>query len=200
MIDPAQLGLSVDTKNKMKHLTLLLSLALAGSGFAEKVTANDLFRKGEAALAKGDIASAKTAYAQALQLDPSHGDSKFRLLSMKDLNASARVKVRQDKLASVKLEQVTFEDLTLEESLEALGAMVGKATNNTFDPNFVIEDPERKLASNSVNIKLRNIPASVALKYILSQAKAQDSWDEHVITVRPLANSSTSKAATVVAE
>lgn len=197
MIDPAQNGLNANTKNSMKHLTLLLSLALAGSAFAEKITASDLFRQGEAALAKGDIDSATAAYTKALQLDPSHGDSKFRLLSMKNLNATARVKLRQEKLASITLKSVTLEDLTLEESLEALGAMVAKATNNTFDPNFVVEDPDKRMAESNVNIRLRNIPASVALKYILSQSKAKDSWDEHVITVRPLATSSVSKTSLV---
>lgn len=194
MIDPAQIVLNINTKNQMKHLTLLLSLALAGSAFAEKITANDLFRQGEAALAKGDLDSAKASYTKALQLDPSHGDSKFRLLSMKNLNAAARVKLRQEKLASITLESVDLEDLTLAESLEVLSAMVGKATNDTFDTNFVIEDPENKMAETNVKFRMRNIPASVALKYILSQSKAKDSWDEHVITVRPLATGSVSKA------
>jgi len=177
----------------MKHLILTLSLALASTGLAE--TANDFFKKGETALSKGDIATAKSAYSKALKLDPSHGNARYRLLSMKNLTADARVTLRKNKMASINLEEVNFEDLTLAESLETLGVMLGKASNDTFVPNFVVEDPEQKLNGNLVNIKLRKIPANVALKYVLSQAKARGVWGEHVITVKPLASSSSAPAA-----
>jgi len=177
----------------MKHLILILSLAFVSTGLAEN--ANGFFKQGEAALQKGDITAAKAAYSQALKLDPSHGDARYRLLSMKNLSAEARVKVRQNKMAAIKLDEVNFEDLSLAESLETLGAMMGKATNDTFVPNFVVEDPEQKLAGNLVNIKLRKIPANVVLKYVLSQAKAREIWSEHVITVRPLSNASAASTA-----
>ena len=168
----------------MKHLILALTMSLTGAVFAQN--AADHYAKGEAALKAGKIAEAKAAYQAALRLEPNHGNAKFRLLSMRNLSASARLKARKDQLKSVVLPNVTFEDLTLEESLEALSAMIEKASQDSFVPNFVIDDPTQSITKNTVNIRLRNIPASAALKYVLSQAKAREIWNPHVISIRPL--------------
>ncbi|MGJ8725298.1 MAG: hypothetical protein ACSHYB_12130 [Roseibacillus sp.] len=184
----------------MKHLILVLVLGLTTPLLAKSPNAEDYFKQGETALKEGKIALAESSYRSALKLDPKHGNAKYRLLSMKDLTASARIKARQDKLNSIILPKVAFEDLTLEESLEGLAVMVEKASDKTFVPNFVIEDTSGTIKKNKVNISLRNIPASVALKYVLSQSKSKVSWDAHVITVRPLAGGSTTKAVTTEAK
>ncbi|GHC42878.1 hypothetical protein [Roseibacillus persicicus] len=168
----------------MKYLIPVLILGLTSPLFAE-ATAADYYKAAEKELKAGNVEKAKTYYAATLKLDPNHGNAKYRLLSMKTLTAEARIRVRKAKLASITLPNVTFEDLTLEESLEALGAMIEKASDDTFVPNFVVDDPSGNIAKNKVNIRLRNIPASVALKYVLSQAKANDNWDAHVINIRP---------------
>ena len=172
----------------MKELILILTLGLASPLLAAPATATDYFKAGEAALKKGDVETAEAAYRKALKLDPTHGNSQYRLKTMKNLTADARIRVRKEKLKSIILTNVTFEDLSLEESLETLGAMIEKASEDTFIPNFVLDDPDRLAADNPVNIRLRNIPASVALKYVLSQGKANLSWDAHVINIRPLSS------------
>ncbi len=96
----------------MKHLIILLSFGLMSPTLAETVSANDLFKRGEAALAQGDIERARLAYTQALKLDPTHGNAKYRLLSMRSLTKDARKKVRERKFASINLEAVIFEELT----------------------------------------------------------------------------------------
>lgn len=182
---------------KMKYLILILTLGLASPILAAPATANDYFKAGEAALKKGDIKSAESAYRKALQLDPKHGNANYRLKSMKNLTADARIRVRQEQLKTIKLPNVTFEDLPLEECLEALGVMIEKASDNTYVPNFVLEDTGNAVAKNPVNIRLRNIPASEALKYVLSQSKARATWDAHVINIRPLVPAKAAKPVVV---
>lgn len=184
----------------MKHLILVLVLGLTTPLLAKSPTAEDYFKQGESALKKGNIELAQSSYRDALKLDPKHGNAKFRLLSMRDLKAGSRIKARQAMLKSIILPNVAFEDITLEESLEGLGIMIEKASEKTFIPNFVIADPSGTINKNKVNINLRNIPASVALKYVLSQSKSRVSWDEHVINIRPLSSSSAAKAATTDAK
>ncbi len=168
----------------MKHKLLVLSLALASNLSAQ--SAADHFAKGEAALKAGNILAAKASYQAALKIDPSHGNAKFRLLSMKNLSANAQLKARKAQLKQIILPQVLFEDLTLEESLEALGVMIERASGEAVIPNFVINDPSDSISKNKVNINLRNIPASVALQYVTQQAKAREVWQAHVISIRPI--------------
>lgn len=177
----------------MRYLITALILGLAGSALAQN--AADYYKQGEAALKAGEIDKAKAAYTAALKLEPNHGNAKFRLLSMRNLSANARLKARQNKLSSIILPNVTFEDLTLNESLEDLGILIEKESQNSFIPNFVVDDPSKALSTSKVNIRLRNIPASVALKYVLNQAKARSVWDPHVITIRPINTASAVKPA-----
>jgi tetratricopeptide (TPR) repeat protein len=182
----------------MKYLIIALTLGL--TGLAPAQNANDYYARGEAALKAGNIENAKAAYQAALKLEPNHGNAKFRLLSMRNLSATARLKARKSQLASIVLPNVTFENLSLEESLEALGFMIEKASQDSFVPNFIIDDPGQDISKNNVNIRLRNIPASAALNYVLSQAKARVVWDAHVISVRPLNAPAKVKASSSKAE
>ena len=137
-------------------------MALAPLASAE--TANEFFKQGEAALKKGDAATAKAAYLKALKVDPKHGNSQYRLAAMKELTAKASVTSRRVTLEKITLANVEIEDLTLEESLEYLGVLIEKASNDKFTPNFVISDPSETLAKRKVGLRLRGIPATVALK------------------------------------
>lgn len=183
----------------MKYLIPVLILGLTSPIFAD-ATAADYYQAAEKELKAGNVEKAKAYYAATLKLDPDHGNAKYRLLSMKTLTADARIRVRKEKLQSIILPNVTFEDLTLEESIEALGAMIEKASDSTFVPNFVIDDPSGTVSKNKVNIRLRNIPATVALKYVLSQGKATENWDAHVINVRPINDGTKSSTTTATTE
>lgn len=183
----------------MKYLLITLLLGLASPLSAEKATANDFFKAGEAALKKGDVKTAEASYRKALRLDPNHGNSRFRLADMKNLKPEARVRVRRGKMKSIILPDVTFEEEPLEDCLTALGAKI-EAVDGTFIPNFLISDPNDLITKKEISIRLRNIPATEALKYILSQAKATAKWDAHVITVSPLASGKASSAITKATE
>ncbi|MBK1834490.1 tetratricopeptide repeat protein [Roseibacillus ishigakijimensis] len=175
----------------MKKFRTLLAVGLCAPLAMAQPTANDYFRQGEAALKAGNLELAKSSYKSALVLEPNHGNAKYRLLSMDRLSQEVSVNVRQKKLSAVILPQVTFEDLTLTESIEALAALVEKETGSDTAPNFVIDDPGKTISDNPVSIRLRNVPATTALQYVLSQGKAKARWDKHAITIRPLSTGST---------
>lgn len=178
----------MDIKTILAVLALSASTALAG----EKASADDFYRKGEAALNQGNLDAARAAYTQALRINPQHGNARYRLLSLKNLAPEVGIKVRERKLAQIRLPQVNFEGETLTEALEALGVLIEQASDGKFVPNFILEDPDKKVADLPVNLRLRGIPANVALKYVLAQGKARAVWEQHVINVRPLASGSTS--------
>lgn len=172
----------------MKYILFIITLGLVGplSADEKKVyTATDYYRAGEVALKEGDAELAETRYRQALQLNPNHGNSRARLASMKDLKPAARIRARQNQLKSIRLPNIAFDNETLADSLTALDLMVQEASEDTFIPNFVIVDPNKKISNASVSLRLRNIPASEVLKYVLTQAKATAKWDENGITIRP---------------
>jgi hypothetical protein len=79
--------------------------------------------------------------------------------------------------------KVQFNSASLEDSLAALGTLVTKASKDEVSPNFILDDPNKTLASKTVTISLNNIPAKAALEYILTQAGAKARFDEHAIVV-----------------
>lgn len=161
-------------------------MLLAGPALGDAKTAEDYFQQGEAALEQGNLATARSAYTQALRLNPQHGNARFRLLSLKDVAGEAKVKIKKRQLAKIRLKQVNFEDTPLREVLQDLGVMIEQASEEEFIPNFVLDDSSSGIADNKINLRLRNIPASAVLDYVLSQGKARAVWSEHAIAIRPM--------------
>ena len=61
---------------------------------------------------------------------------------------------------------MSFEGDTLEDAITALGVMMEKESDKAFIPNFVLNDPDGTIKDNPVSLRLRNIPATVALKSV----------------------------------
>jgi hypothetical protein len=57
-----------------------------------------------------------------------------------------------------------LEEASLKESLDALGVIVEKQSNNEVAPNFVIEDPKGLLTEKKISLNLKNMPAQAVLK------------------------------------
>lgn len=172
--------------------TIFAVLALTGVNLAaeKRLSADDHFRQGEVALELGQIEQARASYAQALTINPQHGNARYRLVSLKNLSAEIKVKLRKKKFAAISVPKIAFEDVPLKEALEAFGVLVEQSSGDTFVPNFVLDDPTSALGKRPITLSLKNVPANVGLKYILSQAGAREVWSEHVVTVRALARAS----------
>ena len=168
-------------------VTLLMApLALGQKPPTPAARADLLYQQGLAAVQKGDKAGAQKAFENALRINPSHANARYHLLQLRGSGERMAAKARELKLQQVKLPEVNFSDVTLEEAVQAIDLLVRKETKEAFSPNFVIQDSSGELAKRPITLQLRNVPAHVALKYTLDLAQATVRYDEHAILIQPL--------------
>jgi Predicted methyltransferase (contains TPR repeat) len=172
--------------------TILLFL-LGGSLLASAQTASPaqqaetFYNKGLAAEKAGDPTTAKAAYAQALQLNPQHANARFKLGEMKHNSGTIAAKGREAKFGQVTIAQIQLEAAPLSEALDALRLAIEKAAPEKADaaPNFIIEDPDKRLANAKISLQLKGVPAKGVLEYILTQSGAKARYDEHAVVILP---------------
>lgn len=141
------------------------------------------YQKGQQAEKAGNPAAAQQAYIQALKLDPKNADARYSLGQLK-LNAGAiAAKGREDKIGSVVLPLYQLQDASLQEALTALQLGIEKQSKDEVTPNFVIDDPGKKLADQKISLNLKNMPARELIKYVLDQVGAKARYDEHAVVV-----------------
>jgi tetratricopeptide (TPR) repeat protein len=177
----------------MKKLTanIAIGLALTCAGVAQNRQAKELsaaawYQKGMAALKAGKPETAKTAFHNVLRIKPGYAPAKFQLARIPELNARAKVARRKALFDEVKIPEINFNKATLEEALEALDVLITKASNKKLAANFVLRDPKSKVSKQQVTLKMKNIPASIALRYILDGTGASARFDEHATVIKPL--------------
>ena len=144
-----------------------------------------LYNKGIALEKAGDTAAARTAYLQALQLNPRHADAQYRAGELKRDRGDIAAKARQNKFGNVVIPQINLEGATVAEALEALRVTMEKASNGEQVPNFVIKDPDRRMEKATVSFQLKGVPAKGILDYILSQGGAKATFDEYAVVIEP---------------
>lgn len=176
----------------MKRLKaiLMVGLSLMTSAHADKfkehakkVAAH--YNAGVTAVKRGDSARAKASFQEVLRLQPGHGPARHQLNRLQ-LNVNQVLEQqRVAKFKETKLDKVDLKDASLQEALEALNYLSGKATKDKFTPNFVINDKAGKLSDKKVNLNMRNIPLAAALKYTLEQAGAKARYDKHATVIEP---------------
>lgn len=171
----------------------LLILLLAGASVALAETtaptpaqqAEAYYARGIAAEKAGDLEGARTAYTKALQASPNHANCRFRLNQLKIDGPAIAAKGREAKFNKVLLPSIQLDGATLQESLEALALMISKESKGELAANFLVQDPQKKLDGAKISLTLKNVPASAAMKYILTQAKAKARYDEHAVVIEP---------------
>lgn len=172
----------------MKTPAILLGLALAAMpAFADQ--ADDYYQKGLAAITRGEPEQAAAAFRKALSLRPDHAYARFQLGKLQGQAGQLKAKRREGELTKVKLDEVNFDGVTLSEALTALNHMVEKKTakdgKEGVTPNFMVQDSSGKLGDTEVTLRLKNVPAKIALDYLLEQAGGKARYDEHAIVILP---------------
>ncbi len=170
-----------------KIIPLIVACSLVSTAFAQAPakTAESLYQQGLAAEKAGDAAAAGNFYKDALQTDPKHANARFSLGQLK-INAPAiALKTREGKFGAVIIPVFQLDQATLQEALEAFSLMIEKNSNADTTPNFVVEDPGKRLAGARVTLSLKNTPARGVLKYILDQAGGKPRFDEHAVVIIP---------------
>jgi hypothetical protein len=131
------------------------------------------------------LADDTKTFQKALKLKPGHSPSRYQLSRIPELNARVKLLRRKALFKNTKLEKIHFSDATLAEALEALNELTLQATKKKFSPNFVIQDPKEKLATQTVTLKMHGVPLSAVLKYVLDNVGATARLDEHATVIRP---------------
>lgn len=182
-----------EERNKFMNPRSLLALLVVAMPLAAEEPANNqaraeqFYRQGMAAVKEGQVEVARTAFSNALRLNPNHAHARYQLQELRQAGGDLAGKARERKLATVKIPEVKFEDSSLQEVLEGLDLLVRKHSPDQFAPNFLVQDPAKRFDAHKITIQLRNVPASAVLKYALDQAQGSAKYDEHAIVIRPLA-------------
>ncbi len=163
------------------------TLAASAQNPSAAQQAQQFYQQGLAQEQAGDVAAARTAYTEALRLNPHFADARFRLGQLKLDRGKMAANAREKKFGSLIIPQMNLEGATVSESLEALRISMEKASNGELAPNFVIKDPDRKLEKTSVSFQLKSVPAKAILDYILTQGNAKAVYDEHAVVIQPVA-------------
>lgn len=176
---------------KNTYLTTAIGLMMAYGAHAApqdtKLTATGWYQRGMAAVKAGKVDEARTAFQKALQLNPGLTQAKYQLGRIPELNNRTKIARRKALFKSTIIPKIDFRDATLKEALEALNEMATKASDKKFSPNFIIQDPGKKIVDQKVSLKMNNIPLSAALEYILQGAGATARYDEYATPIKPLA-------------
>lgn len=176
---------------KNTYITTIVGISLSLSAFAApeqtKLNATAWYQKGMAAMKAGKPDEAKTAFQNVLKLKPGFAPAKYQLGRIPELNHKTKIAKRKALFKTTVIKEINFSDATFAEALTALNSMASKETKEKFSPNFVIQDPAKKLSDRKVTLKMKNIPLSAALSYILEGAGATARYDEFATVIRPLA-------------
>ena len=170
----------------MKTLIALIVIA-CGSHPALAETAAEkaeaYYQQGLAAEKAGDPAAAIAAHKAALQQNPNHAHARFKLGDVKIKSVEIKADAIEAKIGGIMIHAYQIEEATIQEALQVLAIAIERQTKDEIAPNFVIEDPSKKLADIKITLNMKNIPASAILKYIQAQTNTKIRYDEHAVVV-----------------
>ena len=149
------------------------------------VQAEQYYNQGLAAEKAGDPVAAKKAYSQALLLNPQHANARYRAAELKIEGSAIAAKGREAKFGQEIIPQIVLEGASLQESLDALRLTLEKVSGPDHVPNFIVQDPEKKLDKARISLQLKGVPAKGVLNYILTQSGAKATYDEHAVVIVP---------------
>jgi hypothetical protein len=191
------------TMKTNRSAILAICLALVAGAGVQCASGNDaqeasiLYKQGLSALKEGDANLARQSFLEVLRKQPRHVNARIQLDRLRGRSGELAATRRKQKLASIKIVKVDYEEVTLQEALEALSLMIDKQTEGKFAANFVIQDPGGHLDHRPVSLQLSNVPAHVVLKHLLTLADARERYDEYAIVVKPMNTGTAVKKAPV---
>jgi hypothetical protein len=170
----------------MKTLVVLIVMAIGSHpAFAETPAqkAEAWYQRGLAAEKSGDPDTAIAAYKSALKLHAGHAKARFQLGEVKINTGSIKADAAEAKIGGIMIPAYQIEDASVQEALGWLAALIEKQSKEEITPNFVVEDPTKKLTDAKITMNLKNVPVSVILEYIHAQTHTKIRYDEHAVVI-----------------
>lgn len=165
-------------------LTCLAEKELSTKERAMKV--EEYYKLAEKSYMNGDLVKTQQALQRSLALNPQHGPSYALAIKTRQNRQKFGIQARQRELAKVILPEIDFNALPLEDALRDLNDLIGTASDGVVTANIVLMDRNSTIKSKKITLNMKQIPATVALDYVLNLAGATAKYDQYAITIRPL--------------
>ncbi len=146
--------------------------------------AGEMLKEARAAMASGDLNTAKAKLDTVRSVDPKNPAALALLKQILTQQAQQTGSGTEATLARVIVPKVEFKEAQLSAALGALRQQAEKLTGGKVIPNFVTQLPEEQ-ANAAISLNLSNIPFTEVLKYIGSLANVSFTYDKYAILVRP---------------
>lgn len=167
----------------MKMLRLLLPVLVAVLPLRAADSIDDMVRKGNLALEKGDLVTAESLGKQVLRKAPNHIPANELMTRVLQAKVAAQKVAAKGTLAKVMIEEVRLEKVSLS---EAIDWMRTKLQQKKVDVNVVLLDPQDAIRNKVIqNLQLKNVPASQVLSYLAEEAGGRLVFRETSVEVRP---------------
>ena len=143
------------------------------------------YKQAEKAYQDGDLKGANSALRNVFAINRNHGPAYALALKLKSSGSNFKIKARKKQLAAVIIPTVEIEAIPLGEALQMLSTLVEETSKDKVIPNFVIHDSSNTLKDKPVTLKMKQVPASVVLDYLMNLSNATAKFDQYAITIKP---------------
>lgn len=138
---------------------------------------NTVFQQGRAAFYKGDLETARALLMQVAAASPNHFETKALLAQ---INTSSKTDTSLKKTYSgVTIPKIEFNEVTLSEALQALGAMSKNASGGKVTPNFIVKNPD--MGKKMLTLSLANIPMTDVIDYLARLSGGKVVYEKHAV-------------------
>ena len=140
---------------------------------------NTVFQQGRAAFYKGDLETAKALLTQVAAVSPNHFETKA-LLAQINTYSKADTSLKKT-YSGVTIPKVEFNEVTLSEALQALGAMSKNASAGKVIPNVIVKNPE--MGKKMLTLSLSNIPMTDVIDYLARMSGGKAVYEKHAVVL-----------------
>ncbi len=166
-------------------LWLAVAFFLAIPGVVRLVAqeSNEFYEAAVQLYEAGEITSALEQVEYALKVEPRHaGAQALRRSILVRHGGMGELIAQQRRIESILIPEVKFHAVSFTTALAYLREQTKIATTGQYEPNFVVRS-DQDLDSVKVNLELRNVPLSDALRYLCELAGVRYRLDRHAILI-----------------
>jgi len=165
----------------------LFALLFSAAGvWAAGSDVQQFLTEGQTAYMRGDLATAKSAFSMAYQIDPRNQVAIGYLKRIKvDEASKPKGNDQERQLAALIIPQIQFRDATVGAALDYFKRAVEKQSGGRQAVNFVVQLPAEQVNTQTVTLNLTNVPFTEAVRYFAELANATVVYDKYAIMVKP---------------
>ena len=166
-------------KNTILHLAgLVLLLNLGISSVRAEDDLHSIYQEGRAFFYAGQFDLAREKLSIVLAKNPNHQQTRAMMAQIEQQLGADNTQLRKS-YDKVIIDKFEVNDAELNEALQALRVLAGKASGGKVIPNIILKD--HALGRKTVTLTLANIPLSEALNYLAQRTGAKLSYDKMAV-------------------